>query len=124
MDHRVVKPQLPARVIVTAIFIGLFVLGFIIFAIWYSGAGISNARMSGIVVAKEFAPQAEQQITLGGQGGVRASEKAGDYILTVAVPQPDGTKKEFRVWLGQALYDSVKEGDSFDVGPYLVPEKK
>ncbi|MFZ4683120.1 MAG: hypothetical protein ACOYMS_11500 [Terrimicrobiaceae bacterium] len=124
MDPRVVKPQLPARVIVTAAFIGLFVLGFIIFAVWYSGVGISNARMSGIVVGKEFVPQAEQQITLGGQGGVRTSEKDGDYILTVAVPQSDGTKKEFRVWLGKALYDSIKEGDNFDVGPYVVPEKK
>ncbi len=122
MDPRVVKPQLPPRVIVTAVFIGLFVLGFIIFAVWYSGVGIKNARMSGLVVQKEFVPAPEKQITLGREGGVKSREKDGEYILTVEVPQPDGIKKPYSVFVSKALYDTVQAGDNFDVGPYLAPE--
>lgn len=124
MDPRVVKPQLPPRILVTAAFIGLFVIGFIVFAIWYSSEGITQAKKSGVVVTKEFVPRAEQQITIGGQEGVKIREKDGDYILTVDVPLSDGTKKSYAVWVPKPLYQRIQVGDAFDVGPYIVPDKK
>lgn len=121
MDPRVVKPHTPPRLIVTAVLIALFVLGFILFAVFQSGRGITDARKTGIVVAKEFTPQAERQITLGRQGGVTARDKEGEYLLKVEVTQTDGVKKIYDVWIQKKdQYESIKIGDSFDVGPYLV----
>jgi hypothetical protein len=121
MDPRVVKPHTPPRLIVAAVLIALFVFSFIVFAVWQSGRGITAARMSGIVIAKEFVPEAERQITVGRDGGVTARDKEGDYMLKVEVTQPDGAKKTYDVWLTKKeQYEAIKIGDSFDVGPYLV----
>lgn len=121
MDPRVVKPHTPPRLIVSAVLIALFVLGFILFAMFQSGRGITDARMRGTVVAKEFTPQAERQIILGRKGEVSARDKDGIYVLTVEVPQSDGTKKSYYVEIMKKdQYEAIKLGDSFDVGPYLV----
>jgi hypothetical protein len=125
--NRVVKTKVPARVIVTATLIGLFAVGFILLAVWQSGRGLVEARMSGTIVTKEFQPyaQPEHQITLNRSGEVSAQNSDGQYIITVSVPQKDGSKKTFTVWLNDKnRYDAVKVGDSFDVGPYVIPSKK
>jgi hypothetical protein len=42
-------------------------------------------------------------------------------VITVEVLQKDGTQKSYTVWLNDKMrYDSIKVGDNFDVGPYLV----
>ena len=124
--NRVVKPELPARVIVTAVLIGLLVVGFILFAVWQSGRGITDARMSGVIVSKEFRPysEPERQITLNRSGAVSAHDSDGEYLIAVEVQQKVGLKKTYNVWLNdKRRYDAVKVGDAFDVGPYLVPSK-
>ena len=78
--------------------------------------------MTGRIVAKEFVPSAEHQVTLGRKGGLTPQESAGEYILTVEVPMTDGTKKPYYVWVDKKRYEALKIGDSFDVGPYLVRE--
>lgn len=126
VPNRVVKAKLPARVVVSAVFIGLLVTGFIVFAVWQSGRGITEARMSGFIVSKEFKPlaQTEREITLNRKGTVSARDVAGNYIITVEVIQKDGTKKAYVVDLNdKARYDAVKVGDAFDVGPFYVPSK-
>ncbi|MEI6035638.1 MAG: hypothetical protein WCS65_15335 [Verrucomicrobiae bacterium] len=122
-SSRVIKTKVPARIIVSATLIGLFVAGFIIVAVWQSGARISDAKMSGIIVTKEFLPFAdsEREITLNRSGTVSARNVDGDYIIVVEVPQKDGKKKAVKVWLNdKSRYDAVKVGDTFDVGPYYV----
>ncbi len=99
--------------------VGALLLGGIIFAVWMSSQGIVDARMRGVVVAKEFVPQAEEQITIGEQG-LRTSSREGEYIVTVDVLKSDGKTEPYTVWLDQRRFDSVEVGDSFDVGPYLV----
>lgn len=124
--NRVIKPKLPLRVVFSAVAIGLLVVAFIFIAVWQSGRGITEARMSGVIVSKEFQPlpQPEREITLNRSGAVSATNITGNFIISVEVPQPDGTKKLFTVWLNdQARYDAVKVGDPFDVGPYYVPDK-
>lgn len=128
MDHssRVVKTKLPIRVIAGAVVIALAVAGFMIFAVWESGRGIATARMSGVIVSKEFRPfdQTERQITLNRTGTVTNTVADGEYIIHVEVPQQDGKPKLYDVWLNDKLrYEAVKVGDNFDVGPYLVPSK-
>ena len=122
MNSRAIKAKNPARVIVAAVSIGLFLVGFIALAIWQSGARIEKARMTGQIVAKELVPRSEHQVTLDRKGGLTAQESEGDYILTVEVIVAGGTKKPYNVWVDKKRYDALKVGDSFDVGPYLVRE--
>jgi hypothetical protein len=123
VTQRVFKPKTPASIWIRAVAGGLLVLAFILFAVWQMGSGITDAKMTGIVVAKDFKPMAEpeKQITIHKGGDVRSDKVDGDYIITVEVLQRDGTKKSYTVWLNdKARYDAVKVGDNFDVGPYLV----
>jgi hypothetical protein len=122
MNPRAIKARHPPRVIVAAALIGLFLVGFIVLAIWQSGTQIEKARMTGKIVAKEFVPRPEHQVTLGRRGGVTAQEFEGDYVLTVEVIVAGGTKKPYNVWVDKKRYDALRVGDSFDVGPYLVRE--
>jgi len=121
--NRVIKTKVPMRVLVSAVLIGVIVVGFILYAIWESGRGLHEARMSGVIVSKEFQPypEPERQITLNRGGTVSARTSDGQYLLSVEVPQKDGSKKTYNVWLNdKGRYDAVKVGDSFDVGPYLI----
>lgn len=124
MNPREIKTPPPVRVIVTAVGIGVLVLGTVLWAIWYSGTGIQEAKMTGVIVGKEFVAAPEHQINLGRKGELYAGDVAGEYILTVEVPQKDGSKKPYKVWLDKKRYEALKEGDSFDVGPYLVRDGK
>ena len=46
-------------------------------------------------------------------------------MLTVDVPQKDGTTKSYYVWLDdKKSFDALKVGDNYDVGPALVPGEK
>lgn len=122
MNDRVFRPRLPARTVIFAVAIALAVLGFLIFAMVQIGRPIDRAWMTGTVVAKEFRPfeQREQRITLDANGQISARTVDGEYILTVDVPQEDGTTRPFKVWMpGRESFDQVKVGDSFNVGPYL-----
>ena len=121
MNSRVIKTRHPPRVIVAAVLIGLFLAGFIILAVWQSGAQIEKARMTGRIVAKEFVPKAEHQVTLGRRGGLTSQDSTGEYILTVEV-LTGGARKPYYIWVDKRRYESLKIGDSFDVGPYLVRE--
>lgn len=121
--NREIKAKIPLRVILTSVLIGLFIAGFLLLAIWQSGHSLRAARMPGTIIAKEFQPlaQPEREITLNRGGTVSARNTDGQYLITVEVLQPDGSKKSFTVWLNdKQRYDAVKVGDSFDVGPYLV----
>jgi hypothetical protein len=125
-NSRVVKANIPPRVIATAVFIGVAVFGFIVFAVWQSGTRIADAKMTGVITAKEFRPlaEAENQVTLNRSGAVSSKTVEGEYILTVEVPQKDGSKRVLNVWLNdKARYDAVKVGDSYDCGPAYVPSK-
>ena len=124
--NRVVKTKVPARVIISTVLIGVSVVGFILYAVWESGRGLHEARLTGVIVTKEFQPYAEpeRQITLNRGGTVSARTSDGQYLISVDVPQGDGSKKTYNVWLNdKGRYDAVKVGDSFDVGPYLIPSK-
>ena len=122
MNSRVVKVRPPLRVIVAAFLIGIFLVGFLVLAIWQSSFAIERARMTGRVVAKEFIPAPEHQVSVARQGGLRTNESPGDFILTVEVTTEHETTKPYDVWVDKRRYQAVKIGDSFDVGPYLVQE--
>ena len=123
MSSRVIRTRVPVRVWAAAFLLGLFLIGFLVLAIWQSGSAIEKARMTCRVVAKEFIPAPEQQVTICRQSGLSATESPGEYILTVEVTTEDKrTKKPYDVWVDKRRYQAAKIGDSFDVGPYLVRE--
>jgi hypothetical protein len=124
MNSRVVKTRLPVRVLLRRLCSSAFLIGFsLVLAVWQSGAAIEKARMTGRVVAKEFIPAPEQQVTVGRKGGLSAAQSPGEYVLTVEVTMEDKkTKKPYDVWVDKRRYEAVKIGDLFDVGPYLVRE--
>jgi hypothetical protein len=121
MNPRTIKSKNSPRTIITALAIGILLLGFILFAVFPSGSGILDAKKSGVLVGKEFVPQPERQITLGEEGSISARDKEGEYLLTVEVPNVGG--KKYTVWVNKKLYESLQVGDKFDVGAYLTPEK-
>lgn len=119
-DRTIPKPSIPLKSIIGISVVALGVVGFIFFAIWYSGAEMQEAKATGTIIAKDFTPQAERQITIG-EGGIRARDQDGEYTLTVEVRQRDGTMKRYTVYLDKERYDAVDIGDQYDVGPYIVP---
>jgi len=125
--NRTIKSRLSPRVVVTSVLIAFFTLGFVLLAIWQTNSMITEAKKSGIIVAKTFEPfaQAEREITLNRDGQVSSELREGRYEITVEVPQVGGAPTPYIVLLPlKSQYDAVKIGDRFDVGPYLVPKKK
>ena len=121
--NRVIKTKVPVGVIVTAVLIGVSVVAVIFLAVLQIEKGQREARMTGVVVSKEFQPYSapEREITLNRSGAVSARTSDGQYLISVDVPQKDGSKKTYNVWLNdKGRYEAVKVGDSFDVGPYLI----
>lgn len=121
-DRKISTP-LPWRVIIQAVAIAVAVTAFVIVAIYETGRGIRDAKLTGTVTAKEFVPasQAEKQITLSRDGTVAIQNYEGDFILTVDVRMPNGEEKQFRVWMPtREQFEKIQVGDRFDVGPYLV----
>jgi hypothetical protein len=122
---KVYNSPAPLSLWIKAVSIAVAALFFILFAVWQSSQTITNAKITGTVISKEFKPldQVDKQITIHRTGVVRTDSVEGDYIITVAVPQQSGQPKNYTVWLNdKQRYDSTKVGDSFDVGPYLVKE--
>lgn len=121
MNPREVKTPVPWRVIAISTGIGLLLLAGILAAIWMSMVGIQDAKMTGIVVEKQFVPAPERQVGLDREGRLRSETLDGEYIILVNVRQKDGSSKSYKVWLNsKQRYEAVKEGDKFDVGPYLI----
>ena len=77
------------RVLAAAFLLGLFLTGFLVLAIWQSGSAIEKARMTGRVVAKEFIPAPEQQVTICRTGGLRASRALLPTIQTALAAEQD-----------------------------------
>jgi len=119
-NPRTVSPKQPLGLIVGAVLVAAAVLAVIIYGTYSLSSQNANAWKRGTIVKKEFIAAPEEQVTIGKQG-LNATEKAGEYILTVEVPQEGKESKQYHVWLDKARYDAVKVGDSFDVGPYLLP---
>ncbi|MEO6054448.1 MAG: hypothetical protein ABIP97_10575 [Chthoniobacterales bacterium] len=120
-NPRIFTPKKPAKLIVGVVLIGIILVAFLIAAVFNMSSQIVESRMRGTVTAKNFTPGPEQQITVG-KGGLNSREVKGQYEITVAVKQKDGSSKDYIVSnLGEKAYDAVKIGDPFDVGPYLQP---
>ena len=118
---RVIKPRTPVGLVV-GVLVGsaLMVAGFFYF-ITSSQTKFNDARMTGTIISKDFQSSPREEITVG-DVGLQRRELAGDFTLTVRVPQRGGEPRDFTVWVSEELFRSVEIGDSFDVGPSYVPD--
>lgn len=121
-DPRKVKVRTPWALLVAWVCGCLFLVAGMIYGLGSFQRDFAIARMAGIVTVKRFEErESEREITFG-RGGVAKRDVAGEYVLTVLAAGRDGVKREFTVWVSEALYRKTEVGSVFDVGPYLVPE--
>ena len=107
-DPRVVVPNTSMRDATIAIVAGVLVLGFVLYGIFTMAKPTSGNRLTGIVIAKHFTPQPEQQITFSGRKLEGAKEIEGEYLLEVRVEEE---KRTFEVPVEKPLYESRNIGD-------------
>ena len=108
-DRRVVKDT-KARDLVVAVGVGLVVMGFVVFAILQMGGEVANKGAASIIVAKEFRPRAETQITVG-TSGLQKERIEGSYVFKVRVPSADD--REYFVWVEKKEFDTYDVGDAY-----------
>ena len=121
-SSRVVKPRTPVLLVVSLVGGFLLLLLAIFFAVDQMQNQIIDARMTGIIVEKNFTPAPRQEVILDTRGNVQVRQREGDYSLTVQVRQRDGTTRDFHVSnVPQAMFESLEIGQRFDVGPYVLP---
>ena len=122
-NSRVIKVKTPVFLIV-AVVIGCFLLfGGVYYALNTFQTGFEDARMTGVIKAKQFTEAPQEEISIG-KGGLQKREISGEFTLTVAVRSKDGDIRDYTVWVSEKLYNQLKVGEDFDVGPYLVPGGK
>jgi hypothetical protein len=100
--------------IVIGIAAGALILGFVLFGIKSMSNRVVDKGLTGTITAKHFAPQQEQQITIG-KGGMHERKLEGEYTFEVSAEN-----KIYTVWVDKSVYDSRKVGDHFY---FLRPQK-
>jgi len=105
------------RDVTLAILGGGALLAFVIWGILHMSQDVTgHSLLDGIIVAKHFQPQPEEQMSLG-KGGL--DEKNIDGIYTMDVKTPDGHL--YTVFVEKPVYDSHKPGDDLS---FLPPPPK
>ena len=104
---RRVVPDTRLRDLLVAVGVGMAVLAFVAWAVVSLS---STPGLEGVIVKKEFVAAPETQVTVG-RGGVTSRQIAGEYILSVRVPQENG--KIYRVYVNAADYGSRREGERY-----------
>ena len=108
---RRVVPDTRLRDTLIAVGAGLAVLAFVAWAvISLSRTAASSGGVEGVIVKKEFVAEPETQVTVG-RGGVTSREIAGEYILSVRVPEERG--KVYRVYVNAADFRLHHEGERY-----------
>jgi hypothetical protein len=103
------KSSLPWKDIAIGAAVGVALLGFLLFGILSMHKTVSDRRLVGTIIEKEFRPLAQTQITVG-RGGLHRKKVSGEFILKVEVPTENRT---FHVWVGEAMYHAHEVGDTF-----------
>ena len=104
-------PSTHGRDRLIAVACGLAVLAFVLYAIYYfSRQADAAGGVEGTIIAKQFVPQPETQITFG-KGGLSSRAIAGEYSFRVRVPQENG--RVYRVTVDEAAYNSHQPGDRY-----------
>ncbi len=92
------------------------IIGFLVFLITQLFENTRPTGLTGIIVEKIERPRNEDTITIG-QGGVRAGQEKGDFILKVHVER---TGKDYFVFVDPVVFATHSKGDRYFM---LQPEQ-
>ncbi len=109
---RLVVPAVSRSETIIAILCGLAAFAFIVYAVLHMDSAQQKASgntLTGKVVAHQFTPQKEEQISFG-RGGLKGKHLEGDYVLKVYVKSENRT---FQVPVDPNTYDAVRDGANF-----------
>jgi hypothetical protein len=114
MEPKVYRDPQRGRIIWIGVTIAVLVLAVIVWATLSLDRTMkSSGAFTGKIIAKEFTPEASQEITVG-VGGLQSSRVEGEYVLKVQTP--DG-ERVFNVWVDRTIYEEHKVGDDY----YVIP---
>jgi len=92
-----------------AIGAGILVLIFVVYGIHTLSDTVSEGWLSGPIVAKEFRPDPDTQISFG-SNGLKKQEVAGDCLFKVELKDSD---EPMTVWVDESTYNAYEVGDRF-----------
>lgn len=108
---RLILPNTRRRDTLVALAAGGAMLGFIFFAFYYfSRQADATGGVTGTIIAKQFVPQPETQITFG-EAGLSRRAVAGEYSFRLRVAQENG--RVYRLIVNPDTYSSHRIGEPF-----------
>ena len=109
---RVVIPATTARDRFIALGIGGIVLAFVIFGVLsMGGKHVSPNLVTGVITAKQFTPQREDQVSFSGRKLLAARAIEGEYLFKVRVEKEART---YDVPVEKAVYEAKQQGDKLE----------
>lgn len=90
---------------------GVLVLAFMVFGVMtfvFQSQKAQSAKVTGVILERQFTPAPEQEISVGGKG-LKVKNIEGEFLLKVRV---DNEPEPFEVPVTKAIYESKKNGDS------------
>ncbi len=111
-EPRVVLPDTRRRDTIIAVVTGAVLLGFVGYGVMTMSKPHESANtLIGVVVAKQFTPQKEQQVSFSGRRLEGTKEIDGEFVLKVRVEKENRT---YDVPVEKPIYHAKKEGDSLE----------
>lgn len=107
-DPRLVVPNTTVRDAALAIGCGALVLGFLLYGIVSMAEVGRKNTLTGKVVAKQFIPEPEEQISVGSKG-LSSKRIEGEYLLEVRV---EAEKRTYQVPVEKEMYEARNIGDA------------
>jgi hypothetical protein len=120
VNPRTVNSRPPIFSIIAIVLGCILLLGAIVFATTYWNRTFVDARMTGVIIEKSHTDEPRAEVTFGTEG-VRATSASGVFTFTVRVRDREGETNDYTVWVPEVMFHQFEVGDTFDVGPYLVP---
>lgn len=109
---RIVLPNTTRRHTIIAILVGAIILTFVGFGIMTMSTPHTSANtLVGVVVAKQFTPQKEQQVSFSGRKLEGTKQIDGEYVLKVRVEKENRT---YEVPVEKWVYEGKQEGDKLE----------
>jgi hypothetical protein len=119
-NPRTVKTRPPVLTILAIVLGCILLLVGILYATMFWNRTFVDARMTGVIIEKNFTEQPKEEVSLG-TGGLRATNAPGVFTFTVRVVDRDGESNDYTVWVPEVMFNQFEVSDTFDVGPYLIP---
>jgi len=107
MKQPYVVPSTARRDLFLGLAIGLTIMILAIWALSHVGNSIAGSTLDGVIVAKNFTPLAEEQVTFG-KKGVHSRKIDGEYVL-----ECDVKGRAYLVTVDKETYNLKKVGDHF-----------